>query len=149
MNKKKILFGLIGTFVFLNLVVAGVFIINNFSFTFDVEEPLSFEYIWNEDSDVTCTNLVNETFASFSGLANPGRTIYPGNNERICFKITSLSNGDIPLYVNFSTNEFVESYTLNFPSEVSEGTSFGSLDFTISPSAEGTFTGSMSFGRGN
>lgn len=145
---KKLLGLMIGVFA-ISFIVAGIFIINNFSFTFDVEEPLSFEYIWWEDADVTCFNLINETFSAFTGLESPGRTIYPGNNERICFKITSLSNGKIPLFVNFTTNEFVESYTLNFPAEVSEGNNFGSLDFIVSPSAEGTFTGSITFGRGN
>lgn len=148
MNNKLLLGLMIGVFG-ISFIIAGIFIINNFSFTFDVQEPLSFEYSWIEDYNIECNDTLQQNYIDYSGVVDAGRIVYPGNNERICFKIESLSNGDIPLFVNFTTNEFVESYDLNFPIVVNNTERFGNLDFVVAPDAEGTFAGTMTFGRGN
>lgn len=146
MNKKKLMlmFGI--SLSVMSVVLAGVFVLQSFDFSFTVEEPLSIEYLWLEFG-ADCKRSSNYT--SFTGTVDPGRTIYPGNNEAICFKINSLSNGRIPLFVNYTAGSSVESYTLEFPSEIKQGDNYGNLNFTIAPDAAGSFSGNIVFGRGN
>ncbi len=134
----------------ITFAVAGVFILSafNFSFSFTVEEPLSIEYHWN-DSTIDCKTATG--YKTFSGTIDAGRTIYPGNKEVICFKIHSLSNGNIPLFVNYTGGDEIEDYSieLSFFGGVRPGDNYLSLNLTIAPDADGVSTGSIIFGRGN
>lgn len=145
MNNKKIgLFILIGLFS-ISFVIAGIFILNTFDFSFTVQEPLSIEYAW-EEFPYACDNA---NYSIYSGAVDPGRIIYPGNNEKICFKINSLSNGLIPLFVNYTAGANVDTFELFFPTNVRSGDNYGSVNFTIAGDADGVSAGSIVFGRGN
>ncbi len=146
MSNKKIFIAFGIGLLFISLAIAGVFILRTFDFTFTVQEPLSIEYAW-EEYPYDCGR--NTNFSAFSGNVDPGRIIYPGNLETICFKFHSLSNGHIPLFVNYTEGIGIGSSILDFPSQLRPGDSYGVLNFTVAPDADGVFLGNIIFGRGN
>lgn len=149
MNKKIFFISLVSV-LFITTVIAGVFYLTSFNFSYAVEEPFTIEYYWADTPTQNCNStLADANYQSFSlqTITTP-RTLYPGNNERICFSINSLANGNIPLIVEVNFTG-VDTYDINFNPEMFQGDNYGSVDFHIAGDSDGTFNSLIRFGRGN
>ncbi len=94
MNKKLLVFGLIGMFA-VALVTAG-YLVNSFVITTDVIEPFEVEYAILGDGGNYVNGLcANESNNWFTGSEIDVGGLYAGESRKVCTKITNAGEGDV------------------------------------------------------
>ncbi len=160
MNKKYLIFGL--PVLLIGLVAASVFYFDTLDIIFDVSEPFTVSYLvvpqgYHTDCDdlyymMPYTELDGSTLDV--NTITDFEDIYPGDDIRICFEIYSTADEEIPFSYTYSGDDTIldnREITFDGTSVLTgrAGVLYGQLLLEIADDADGSYSGTIRFGRGS